>query len=398
MKKPPRRLLAVRRQQAVSNLGPAIIITLNPWRREPKTFPKGSFFFDPIKPARMDFQYNEIIKKDGKRIIFCNLEELLMKEYELTSPEELPARLDSSGKEYICHCPFCRAEGHTKHKLYIKSDLTTGHCFVCTRAFIGITDELDMKIPEYNPLPGYFTRTGVEVVPLTDPTWRLDRFNSEFDDTSDRGKAYLSTRHPYMVDLASALGWKYWDGNIVMPFRWKGEVIYYQIRFSSGKSRIRYFFPPISAKPPYVIEHLPVVPGQTKVIIVEGVYDAVSCLIQAPEYIPFAVLGSSISEYQMKFLRELLPGQIVVYMDDTEKSKQVAQRIRSVIYYADIRIIPSDGTDPEEGMNKRLHWGKDIQWVSGYIEKQQQNDQIRNSRNKNNSLYRRPRGSKLSKG
>jgi hypothetical protein len=59
--------------------------------------------------------------------------------------------------------------------------------------------------------------------------------------------------------------------------------------------------PPIDFKPPYIIEKSNV----KKFIIVEGVFDAIACLFFYPEYIPFAVLGSQITYYQLELLRSL---------------------------------------------------------------------------------------------
>lgn len=299
--------------------------------------------------------YQEIIKKDGKRIVFCDFEELLTEAYGVKSMKEVESFRKPNG-EFICHCPFCKKEGHTKHKLYIKSDLTVGHCFVCCRAFIHDNNEVntDFRVPKFEAFQG----TQWQPVPLTDPEWSLDRFEYEFDDYSEKGYQYLINRNPFLKDLWQPLGFKFWNDNIVMPFWYHGEIMYYQIRFT-GKSKIRYFFPPISDKMPYIIEN-----GNNKQFIVcEGVYDAVACLIQAPQYTPMAVLGSHISDYQLYFLREYVPNKILVYMDDTEKSKGVANKIRSVLDYCQVIIIPSDGTDPEENMMDRLRKGRNLQWI-----------------------------------
>lgn len=305
-------------------------------------------------------EYQEIIKKDGKRIVFCNMKELLQEAYGVKSMEEVETFL--KGNEYICHCPFCKNEGHTKHKLYVKSDLTVGHCFVCCRAFVNIdeTVKVDYQVPSFLAQQRPF-----EVVPLNDPEWSLDRFKYEFDDYSEPGVQYLINRNPFLKDLWKPLGFKFWDDNVVMPFWWQGEIIYYQIRFTKP-SKIRYFFPRISspwgaAKCPYIIPRAG--SDNKSFIICEGVYDAIACFIQAPSYTPMAVLGSSISDYQLWFLRSYVPERILVYMDDTEKSKAVADKIRSVIDYCPVRVMPSDGTDPEENLMKRLKTGKNIQWI-----------------------------------
>lgn len=300
--------------------------------------------------------YKEVKRKNGNVLISCNFEDLLKEAYGVkTMDEVLPM---ASGDEYICHCPFCKAEGHTKHKLYIKTDLTVGHCFVCTRNFINLTDEVktEYKIPNFL---GFMGSPGpLELVRLTDPIWSLDKFKYEFDDFSQEGYDYLIGRHGFMSDLYKVLDFKFMDGNIVMPFKYHGEIFYYQIRFS-GSSNIRYFFPPISAKPPYIIEK----PVNKNFIICEGVFDAIACLIMAPDYTPFAVLGSSISEYQMKFLREYVPEKILVYMDETKISNRIAENLKQEVGYCPIGIIRSTGEDPEENLKKRLAFGKPLQWI-----------------------------------
>lgn len=304
-------------------------------------------------------EFKEVKSKSGKTVVFCDLEELVLSQFNVKNLGEANSHL-INGKEYICHCPFCKKEGHKKHKLYVKSDLSTGHCFVCTRAFVNVSKTLDLsyRVPEFNLFgPGEF-----KITPLSDKVWSLDKFKTEFTEFDEKGVDYLNSRHPFMKELYKILGFRFWDGNVVMPFMYKDELIYYQIRFS-GKSRIRYFFPPISAKPPYIIEYGNQKPGETKIIIVEGVFDAISCLIQAPGYIPFAVLGSSISDYQISFLREYIPSEIIIYMDDTEKSINISRRIKATLGYARTRIIKSDGTDPEENMIKRLNYGKELQWI-----------------------------------
>lgn len=83
----------------------------------------------------------------------------------------------------------------------------------------------------------------------------------------------------------------------------------------------------------------------------------------APDYIPFAVLGSSISDYQLDFLSEYVPEKILCYLDDTEKSMGVAKKIRKRIDYCPINIIKSNGEDPEECMKRKLRAGNNLQWI-----------------------------------
>ena len=305
--------------------------------------------------------YKEIRKKDGTLIVFCRFEELLKEAYGANTMEEVKTHQGNNG-EYIIHCPFCRAEGHTKHKLYIKSDLTVGHCFVCDRAFVNVTDEVkvDYKIPNFFN-GGFFNdnNTPKELVRLSDPTWTLDKFHNEFDDFDQKGYDYLVKRNPYLSELYKILGFKFWQSNIVMPFFDDlGKVFYYQIRFT-GNSKIRYFFPPISHKPVYCIRK----DTNKKIIISEGIFDSIADLIMAPEYTPIAILGSSVSEYQLNMIRSFVPEKILVYMDETKLSIGVANKLRSVIDYCPIKIITSNGEDPEENLRRRIRTGKEIQWI-----------------------------------
>ena len=303
-------------------------------------------------------EYKEVKKKDGQILVFCNFEDLLKEFYGVSTMDEVEQFVNASTGEYIIHCPFCKEEGHTKHKLYIKSDLTVGHCFVCTRTYVHVTNEIDtsFKVPELSP---FFKSNGLDIVRLSDPVWSLEKYKFEFDDFDQDGFNYLIGRHKFMAELYKILDFKFMDGNIVMPFKYKGEIFYYQIRFSGKNTKIRYFFPPITAKPPYIIEH-----GDCKkLIICEGIFDAIALLIMAPEYVPVAILGSSISDYQLDFIREYVPEEIIVYMDETEISKRVARKIQGTIDYCPIRLIKSDGQDPEENLKKRLKYNMKINWI-----------------------------------
>ena len=307
------------------------------------------------------FEHVEINRKNGSRLIFCNFDDLIKESCQVEDIEQAGLTKTQNG-EYIIHCPFCRDEGHTKHKLYIKSDYTVGHCFVCGRTYVHVTNEIKFKVDIPSGISEFgFSRPPLKIAELTDPNWTLDKFEYDFDDSSEGGERYLFSRHKYMKDLYKLLDFKFWDGNIVMPFKYKGKVFYYQIRFSGvghGDSRIRYYFPPVSEKPPYIIDHLTPSGEPCKgIIICEGVFDAIACLILAPNYIPVAVLGSSISDYQMDFIREYTGiDKIVVYMDEIDISKRIADRLRRTID-CPIHLVYSDGQDPEEKLKELIRWG-----------------------------------------
>lgn len=302
--------------------------------------------------------YKQVHRKNGEIIVFCNFEELLKSFYGTNSMEEVKTHANSAG-EYIIHCPFCKEEGHTKHKLYIKSDLTVGHCFVCGRAYVNVTDEVRVNYKVPNFFPQLIRPQGVNLVTLNDPIWTMDRYYNEFDDFDQKGYNYLVGRNRYLSELYKILGFKFWDGNVVMPFFYKGKPFYYQIRFTGNNNKIRYFFPPIKDKPCYIINH----GDNKKLILCEGIFDCISLLIQAPSFTPVALLGSSLSDYQLDMIREYVPDEVYIMMDEFSISKKIAKKLKEGIDYCPIKIIKTYGPDPEEIMNNRIRKGKSLQWI-----------------------------------
>ena len=316
-------------------------------------------------------EYKEVIRKNGQKVVFCNFEDLLKETCGVKTMEEVERSITKAGDEWVTHCPFCKAEGHTKHKLYIKNDLTVGHCFVCTRAFVNVTDTLKAEVKA----PLALTKFGMgpekfEVPVMKSEEWNLDRFNYEFDDESEVGMNYLLSRHGFFKDLAKALGVKFWNGNVVIPFYNNKNVYYYQIRFVGKSSNtIRYFLPPVTKKSCYIIERFEEEPRH-RILIVEGVFDAVAALIQCPDYTPVAVLGSSISDFQIAQIREYagFVSEVRIWMDETKISLGILKKVRSIIDYCPISIIKSWGPDPEEVLKTRLKYGQPVQWIrSEYV-------------------------------
>jgi hypothetical protein len=306
------------------------------------------------------FDYTEITRKNGQKLVFCRFEDLIPEAFGC-SIEELMTQ-GAGQHEFVGHCPFCRAEGHKKHKLYISSDLEVGHCFVCTRAFRNINDNIDVHFEVPSFMSCAENSSQLVLRKLNDPDWTIEKYYTEFDDYSEKGINYLIGRHPFMKDLWKILEFKFLNDNVVIPFKYHNELIYYQIRFT-GKNTggIRYFHPHIETgcKPPYIIES----GACDKFIICEGVFDAISLLIQAPGYTPFAVLGSAITDYQLAFLREYLPKKILIMMDETKISRKIADKVRKVIDYCPVEIIPTYGNDPEEIMKYKMSHGQDLFWI-----------------------------------
>lgn len=293
-------------------------------------------------------EYQEWIKRDGTVLILCDFNKLLMDYYGYNTMTQVQSQLRSNG-EYVIQCPFCKSEGYVKEKLYIKGDLTVGHCFKCHRAYLNVTDTIEYKIRKPNLK---FRSNNFDLVKLNDKNWTLDMYYNEFDDFDEIGYKYLMSRHEFMDPLYKILGFKFHNHHVVMPFYFHGELIYYQIRFTN-KNPIRYYFPPISHKPIYAIEN-----GCRDLIICEGVMDAVALFMMYPDRMPVAVLGSSVSDYQIEMIRTYCPTSILVYMDESDLSYKVRSKLRSVIDNIEIKVRRSDGEDPEECFKRYIRYGK----------------------------------------
>ena len=259
--------------------------------------------------------------------------------------------------DYKITCPYCidayksdksYSGPYTKYKLYVTKDFQLGHCFRCGKVFIEQGNDditLDFSVPE---LP--ITMKDFQLTKLNGKLWNLDLWD-QFDDYDELGYNYLiQKRHHYFKQLYKALGIKFSNHNPVIPFYYRGELIYYQIKMAFGKSKLPYFSPPIPHKPAYVIEH-----GDNKQFVIsEGTFDGIADLILYPDRTPFCLLGSDITDYQIAMLRTYVPDDILVYMDDTKLSLKVADKISQYINYANIHIRKSGGQDPEEYLKYRI--------------------------------------------
>lgn len=290
--------------------------------------------------------YQEWKKRNGDIIVLCNISDILMEYYGVKSLTEINDKINSSG-EYSIQCPFCKSEGYKKEKLYIKSDLTVGHCFKCHRAFMNVTEkiEYDIRVPRF----GF--NNSFDLIKLNDKNWTLDMYNDEFEVYDQVGYDYLLSRHRFMDPMYKILNFKFYNHNVVMPFYFHGDLIYYQIRFTNNNP-IRYYFPPISKKPVYVMD----LSGSRDIVVCEGVMDAIGCQLMYPDKTPIAVLGSTISDYQIEMIRTYNPKSVLVYMDETRLSVGVVRKMKSIINNVEYSIRWSSGRDPEEELKDWIRW------------------------------------------
>lgn len=293
--------------------------------------------------------WTKILSKKGHEIYIGDLEAYV-------DAQLKDGNFTEQRNDILMECPYCidaykhdrTYEGpYKKHKLYVTKNKQMGHCFRCDKIFINSNENIRYELS----VPGIYTAPQeFQVEKLNGRPWNLELFN-DFDEESDKGMEYLlKKRHGYFRELKSLLHIRFSNNNPVIPFYYHGELIYYQIKMAFGNSKLPYFSPPISHKPLYIIEKK----ENTKFVICEGTFDAIACLILFPDRTPVAILGSSITDYQIAMLRTYVPEDILIYMDETSLSIKNRDKIQRYINYADFDIQFSNGEDPEERLKRLL--------------------------------------------
>lgn len=274
-------------------------------------------------------------KSKGTDIVICNLEDHVSK---------------LGVREYVA-CPLCsRPEqtiGYTdqrRRKLW--TDGYSGWCFRCDRFFLNPRPDTEStELSEFN--------LSLNIKNFDVKELDSDIFNG-FSELNEEGFNYLQSRGNPILNrqFCNAIGFRSVQNGVVIPFYLENKLVYYEIRFIKVINQRRYWKPP-GQTPIYI----PFIVSRTNFIIVEGPFDAYAALLLYPEYTPLAVTGSKISLNQLKYLSERFnPESILVYLDDTKKSEKTCEFIkRNWLGSYDIKVIESDGTDPEEKLKSILN-------------------------------------------
>lgn len=291
----------------------------------------------------------------------------------------------------IIPCPYCyEAYKHDssysgvyrKKRLYVYQDYTMGHCFRCDNIFVQENDEnisIDELINQLFKRDSYFLKELIPVddvetpdIPLLGKVDSIEYFNS-LKNRNETGQKYLlEKRHRFFNEkLIDMLGIRFEEnGNVVFPFYIDGKLKFYQcknINFNKRDQNDEPYHNPADNKPPYIIN------GKTnKWILCEGVFDAVACYIMCSgEYSIMALLGSSISDYHAKILKNHIPDAIYIMMDEYSISQKIQYTLNKKVQLRS-NIIYTDGRDPEERMKAMIDEGygnKIFTWLQNEIGK-----------------------------
>jgi len=253
-------------------------------------------------------------------------------------------------KHYVSYCPYCIEHyDYYKKKLYIEKDtLDRGFCQRCHSVYFNYTTDLTFdviaaqtKYKQFNleKLPKIKLGVGGNDYSLqayqncvTDESDILDLLSERnLDKITNVGEEILIQRNITRYEpLISKLGMKgkktgEYSGFIMFPFYIKGDLIYWQAKLVGYT--LKYFMPPIAHKPFYIPEF-----RGSKIVIVEGIFDAISCLTLYPDRTPIAILGSYVTDYHVWLLRNYIqPTDCLISLDNINLSLNVLYQIKGLI-------------------------------------------------------------------
>jgi len=296
----------------------------------------------------LTMEYREVFTKGGKHLVYLAFD-----------------LLKRSGNQ--CLCPICKRKhedgsdgysldpNYNKYKLNLKND-EIGRCVRCGSIFINETDFI------------HFPKLGDNLTKFHDPieVIKLGKCNLHTSElTIDRLK--FKDRDKYLSPGQFGMKYtKFFDRDaIFIPFNDYTERdkslppgnFYYQLRFLDNESP-KYYMPTIESKPLYIPDCEAYRRKSKSAVLIEGIFDSTACTILYPDRIPIAVLGSYISNYQLFLLREYFYIEdMLIYFDYRSISEGVLNSVINspiATYLDDIKIIDSDGMDPEEHLLSKL--------------------------------------------
>lgn len=279
-------------------------------------------------------------KKNGDRVIRMNLEQFLEDDgdhYETT-------------KHYVSCCPYCIEQfGYEKKKLYIEKDtMLEGYCHHCHSIYFNYTTDLNFEVITSRTKLQQFSLDKLQDRKriLTGNDYSLEAYSNcinkpndiitmlkyrNLDKVTNIGQEILIRRNiKHYEPIISKLGLKGAivdndHGFVMVPFYIGNQLIYWQTKLW-GYS-IKYFMPPIGHKPLYIPEF-----RGNKIVIVEGIFDAIACLYLFPDRTPVAILGSYITDYHVWLLRNYVqPTDCIIALDNIKLSIGILFQLKGTI-------------------------------------------------------------------
>lgn len=243
-------------------------------------------------------------------------------------------------KHYVSVCPWCSEHlGYIKKKLYIeKSDdtenLKQGFCQRCRTIYFHTTTDLSFelitrrdkeKLFSLSRLPSFIPGSSHDLRQYLDFTSSKPDIEILLRSRNNAGYRYI----PYIEELGMKGKITNQDTNqgfIMFPFRLPNQSIFYWQSKLFGFD-LPYFMPTIDHKPFYC----PVYRGN-KIVVCEGIFDALACMILFPDRTTIALLGCYATPYHIWMLRHFIsPTDCLIFLDNIHLSINLLFQLKGSI-------------------------------------------------------------------
>lgn len=231
---------------------------------------------------------------------------------------------------FVSVCPWCAEHlGYVKKKLYIKKSDSTdnlheGFCQRCRTIYFNRTTDLSFelivrrdkdKVFSLSRLPKFIPGSNHDQSQYLNFTGNKPDVEILLRSRNNAGYRYI----PYIDKLGmkgKIINQDTNQGFIMFPFTLPktNELIYWQTKLFGFD--LKYFMPTIDHKPFYC----PVYRGP-KIVVCEGIFDALACMILFPDRTPIAFLGCYATPYHIWMLRNyIIPTDCLVFLDNIHLS------------------------------------------------------------------------------
>lgn len=255
---------------------------------------------------------------------------------------------DETNTHIRYNCPFCeevRGKADNDGKMYLDKIEGISYCFKCTTVGV-LNSDKDMSEIELDRAIAKLSKFKKEE---TDPyIFSEIQYNKMYDDLDEEGSEYLDSRTPFYTSFADKLRFRVSKKmGILVPIRYWGKDISYNLRFYKPKDKMKYYIPN-GVKYLYSPNNVFSKSGQfQEITLVEGYFDAIGALLDGFKN-PIALFGLSITPLQIEMLRSISPTKINIYLDEAKLSWNLYWKLKNQFPTCEkISIVPTN-YDPEE--------------------------------------------------
>lgn len=277
-------------------------------------------------------------------------------------PGEVSIANESKGEE-LRLCPTCELVGepNSKWTFYWNYKKQTGICHRCHCKFIPYSNKSKEELELELTIRGWIVKSEKQEVRNLSSVPAI-AYERMFDPPSDFCKEYLAARNPLLAGMEDYLQIRELKGvGVAAPMYFKDKIISYTLRLYEPVGKKKYHIPPGDkyVYSPNRALKTSLYSGMTKFSMCEGMFDAFAMLLLGYEN-PLAVQGSSLSDTQARMISQFFPEEGQIFLDKSELSfdlrNSVRQKVKSI---RQLRVVYSDGEDPEELLIRKLRTGDD---------------------------------------